>query len=121
MTKVLVIENESNLRKMVKANMAASGYQVIIAADGEEGLRIARLERPDLILLDLRMPGISGWDVLMALKANQDLQKTQIIIMTASITEDQEAKALSLGAVAYLAKPFGVDELLRKIEQVLGE
>ena len=121
MTEILVVENESNLRKMVKANLTASGYQVIIAADGEEGLKLAHLECADLILLDLRMPGISGWDVLMALKSDQKLQKTPVIIMTASITDGQEAKAYTLGAVGYLTKPFGADELLREVEQVLGE
>jgi len=121
LTKILVIEDEPTIQKLVKANLTASGYQVLVAGNGEEGLRVAQLERPDLILLDLMMPGMSGWDVLISLKANQELQKTPVIIMTASLGENKQDKARSLGAVGYLVKPFSVDELLHQVNQVLGE
>ena len=121
MAKILVIDDELNLRKLVKTNLAARGYQVAVAADGEEGLRLARLERPDLILLDLMLPGMSGWDVLMALKTNQKLRKVPVIIMTAATPEGEEYKIRSMRAAGYLAKPFGADELTRQVKQVLGE
>jgi len=121
LTKILVIEDEPIIQKLVKANLTASGYQVLGAGNGEEGLRVAQLERPDLILLDLMMPGMSGWDILIALKANQELQKTPVIIMTASLRGGEQDKARSLGAVDYLVKPFSADGLLRQVNQVLEE
>ena len=121
MPEILVIEDEPIIQKLVKANLAASGYQVLAALDGEKGLELAELERPDLILLDLMMPGMSGWDVLIALKANQELQKAPVIIMTASLREGEQDKARSLGAVDYLVKPFSAHELLRQVNQALGE
>jgi len=119
--KVLVIDNEQNVQKVAKVNLTASGYQVLVAADGEEGLRLAELHHPDLILLDLMMPGISGWDVLTAIRTRPQLQKTPVVIMTASLREGEEDKAHAMGAVGYLAKPFSVDELLRQVKQVLGD
>ena len=121
MPKILVIEDELNIQKLAKVNLSASGYQVLVATDGEEGLGLAQMEYPDLILLDLMMPGMSGWDVLIALKADQKLQKTPVIIMTASLREGEKDKARSLGAAGYLMKPYSADELLRQVKQVLGE
>lgn len=121
--KVLVIENEINIQKLAMANLNVSGYEVVVADDGEDGLRLAQLERPALILLDLMMPGLSGWDVLAALRADQELSQTPVVIMTAFVSERKDAnrKASSVGAVGYLTKPFTVDELLRQVEHALPE
>ncbi len=123
MPKVLVIENEINIQKLAMANLNVSGYEVVVADDGEDGLRLAQLERPALILLDLMMPGLSGWDVLAALRADQELSQTPVVIMTAFVSERKDAnrKASSVGAVGYLTKPFTVDELLRQVEHALPE
>ena len=121
MSKILVIDDELNLRKLAKANLTARGYQVVLAADGEQGLKLAQLDPPHLILLDLMLPGMSGWDVLMALKTNQKLKKIPVIIMTATVPEGEEYKIRSMRAAGYLVKPFGVDELMRQVEQVLGK
>ena len=118
--KILVIDDDQNLRRMMKVNLAARGYQVLVAPNGEKGLEQARLERPDLIFLDLMMPGISGWDVLVTLQADRKLSKTPVIIMTASGREDEENKARSMRAAGYLVKPFGVDELMRQVKLTLG-
>ena len=120
MPKILVIEDEQNIQKLTKANLTASGYQVLVAPDGEEGVSLAQLEHSDLILLDLMLPGMSGWDVLIALKANPKLRKIPVIIMTASGREDEENKARSMRAAGYLVKPFGVDELMRQVKLTLG-
>ena len=121
MPKILVIEDEPNIQKLAKANLAASGYRVLVAGDGEEGLKLAQLEHPNLILLDLRLPGMSGWDVLMNLKVSRKLQKVPVVIMTATVPESQEYKFPSMRTAGYLVKPYTVDELLRKVKQVLGE
>lgn len=119
MPKVLVIDDEQNLQKLVRVNLSARGYQVIAASDGKRGLKLAQLEHPDLILLDLLMPSISGWDVLTALKADPKLQKVPVVILTAAVREGEEGKARGIGASGYLVKPFGIDELLHHVEQVL--
>jgi len=119
--KVLVVEDERDIQKLVKANLTARGYQVAVAPDGEEGLRLAESEHPHLILLDLRLPGMSGWDVLMALKTNQKLRKIPVIIMTAAVPEGEEYRIRGMRAASYLVKPFGVDELLRQVKQILGK
>ena len=121
MPKTLVIDDELNLQKMVKANLATRGYQVAVASDGEKGLKLAQLEHPNLILLDLMLPSMSGWDVLMALKTNRKLQKIPVIIMTATMPQNQEYKFPSMRTAGYLVKPFVVDELLHKVKQVVGE
>ena len=119
MPKILVIEDEANIQKLVKANLTARGHRVLVVSDGEEGLKQAGLERPDLILLDLMLPGMSGWDVLMTLKADRKLGKIRVIIMTALEQEREEDKLRSMRAASYLAKPFSTGELLRQVTQAL--
>lgn len=92
-----------------------------MAGNGEEGLELAELERPNLILLDLRMPGMSGWDVLMVLQTNQRLWRIPVIIMTATVPESEEHKIRGMRAASFLTKPFSADELLRQVKQALGE
>ena len=121
MPKILVIEDTPNIQKLAKANLTASGYRVVVAGSGEEGLKLAELEHPNLILLDLRLPGMSGWDVLMSLKTDRKLQKIPVIIMSATVPQSQEYKFPSMRTAGYLVKPFNVDELLHKVKQVLGE
>ena len=121
MAKILVIEDEVNLRKLVKANLAASGYQVLVAGNGEEGLKLAQLEHPGLVLLDLRLPGMSGWDILMSLKTDRKPQKIPVVIMTATVPQGQECKFPRMRVAGYLTKPFSTDELLHQVKQALGE
>ena len=119
--KVLVVDDEENIQKLVQVNLIARGYQVLITSDGEDALKLAQLECPDLVLLDLKIPGMSGWNTLTALKANQKLQKTSVIIMTGAASPDDEAKACSMGAVGCLAKPFNIDELMRQVRLATGK
>ena len=121
LSKILVVENEQSICKLAQANLTASGHQVLVAPDGEEGLRLAHMAHPDLILLDLMMPGISGWDVIMALKSDQTLNKTPVIIMTASRRAGNRDKARSLGTAGYITKPFSVGELLHQVTQALRQ
>ena len=121
MPKILLVDDEPNIQKLLKASLAARGYDVLVASDGEEALEVAQLECPDLVLLDLKIPRLSGWDVLTALKANEKLHKTQVIIMTGAANPSDEDKARSMGAVGCLAKPFTPDELMCEINLVLGK
>jgi len=117
--KILVIEDERNIQELVRINLTARGYQVVVAPDGEKGIELAQLERPDLILLDLMLPGMSGWDVLMTLKADRKLGKIPVIITTAREQEHEEDKIRSMKVAGRLVKPFAIDELIRQVEQAL--
>ena len=121
MSKILLVDDEPNIRKLLSASLAAMGYQVLVASNGEEALELAGLECPDLVLLDLKIPRLSGWDVLTGLKADEKLHKTPVIIMTGAANPSDEDKARRIGAVGCLAKPFTPDELMHEINLVLGK
>ena len=121
MIKILVVENDLNIQKLARANLLASGYEVVTADNGEEGLRLAQAVLPALILLDLAMPGTNGWEVIKALKETAGLKDIPVIIMTASPGQSREHRAEDMGAAGYLSKPFTVDELLSAIGVALGE
>ena len=121
MAKILVIEDELGIQKVIRANLAASGYTILTAENGEDGLELANSNRPDLILLDLMMPGISGWDVLDKMKQEQQLSSIPVIVITASAWGDSEQKLRDMGAVDYIVKPFDLDDLLRRVKAALKE
>ena len=120
MVNILVVDDQSKLRKLIKTNLVASGYNVTTAKSGEDGLKLAQSMKPDLILTDIKMPGISGWDMLIKLNAIFDLKQTIVIVMTAFPRESEENRARKI-AVDFMAKPFSISELLSKVEKVLGE
>jgi DNA-binding response OmpR family regulator len=120
MPKVLVVDDEANILKLVEANLAADGYKVLVASGGDEALRLAHTRHPDLVLLDLTMPGMSGWDVLMAIRTSPKLRKIPVIIMTAVVPDGEEYRIRGMKTDGYLVKPFTIDELSQKVEKVLG-
>lgn len=120
MPKILVVDDEANIRKLVKANLAADGYGVLVASSGEEALRLAQTEHPDLVLLDLMMSGMSGWDVLMAIRTSPKLRKIPVVIMTAVVPDEEEYQIRGMRTDGYLVKPFTIDELAHKVMEALG-
>jgi len=119
--KILVIDDELPLRQLVKLNLAASGYEVRTVTTGQEGLKLAEQEKPHLILLDIRIPDMSGWEVLIALKTNRKLEKVPVVIMTASPPTQEDEEIRALRADGLLNKPFSVEELLKQVKTALGE
>ena len=120
MATILIIDDEENFQKMLRANFVARGYDVASAREGEEGLRLTQLNHPDLIMLDLKLPDISGWDVLDRLKGNPELKDIPVIVMTASTTRPRESRMQ--GQIAsFMTKPFGADELMQQVIAALGE
>jgi DNA-binding response OmpR family regulator len=119
--KILVTDDELPLRQLVKLNLTASGYKVRTATTGQEGLKLAEQEKPHLILLDIRMPDMSGWEVLIALKTNRKLEKVPVVIMTASPPTQEDEEIRALRADGLLNKPFSVEELLKQVKTALGE
>jgi DNA-binding response OmpR family regulator len=119
MARVLIIEDEPSLLKFLSQNLALRGWDVVAVADGQEGLRQARETRPDLILLDLMLPVVSGWEVLETLRQEGVLRSVPVIVVTAAARAEEERRARWLGATDYLLKPFGVPELLRRISAIV--
>jgi two-component system alkaline phosphatase synthesis response regulator PhoP len=119
MTKILVIEDDQNIQKLARANLAASGYKVLVADNGEDGVKLTRKERPDLVLLDLMLPGMSGWDVLMRIRTDRKLRGMPVIIMTATAPQGADYKFASMRTAGYLVKPFEIRDLVYKVAQVL--
>ncbi len=114
--KILVIDDEPQIRRALRVGLEQNNYQVFLAANGEEGLDLAASRMPDLIILDLAMPGKSGFDVCKELR---EWTKTPIIVLSVRDREEDKIKALDLGADDYLTKPFGIGELLARARAVL--
>ena len=117
---VLVIDDSVEIARLV-GKMLGKTYTVLVAEDGEEGLQRAAKELPDLVLLDLNLPKLDGWEVCRRLKADPKLKGIPVVIMTANeSTPDDAARALKLGAAEYLVKPFVREVLVHNIERILG-
>jgi DNA-binding response OmpR family regulator len=115
-TRVLVVEDDEGIREMLKYNLSSAGFSVQEASDGASGLRTARTAQPDLILLDLMLPGMSGFDFARALRKTS---RVPIIMITAKDAEVDKIVGLELGADDYITKPFSVREVLARVNAVL--
>ncbi|MDO9543031.1 MAG: response regulator [Kiritimatiellia bacterium] len=119
--KILLIEDEPSQVMMIKFRLEANNFDFLAACDGEEGLKKARAEKPDLILLDLIMPKINGYEVCRRLRQNPETKNIPVIILTASVGNDVNEKSLACGANDCLIKPFESAELVAKIKTWLKE
>jgi two-component system alkaline phosphatase synthesis response regulator PhoP len=119
MARILLAEDEKQIGDMVAFKLSNSGHQVLRARDGEEALRLATAERPDLILLDVMMPVLNGFEVLRRLKGDPALATTPVIMLTAKGRERDVLGGLSAGAVDYIVKPFSLKELTARIDSAL--
>ena len=116
---ILVIEDEPDIRDLLEFHLKKEGYKVLTSNDGEEGLKAARRENPNLIILDLLLPGIKGLDVCRVLKNDVNTSKINIIMVTALGQEENIVKGLETGADDYVSKPFNMSILLARISAVL--
>ena len=118
--RIAVIDDEAAVRKSLKNILEkGGGYEVVTAEDGKEGIKLVRKTQPDLVLLDVMMPGWDGFEVLKRLKDNYKTMSIPVIILSAWASEDNRIKGARLYTDLYLAKPISPDELLEKITQVL--
>jgi DNA-binding response OmpR family regulator len=117
MKTILLIEDNTHLAYGLKNNLEIEGYRVVVAGDGENGLTLSRAERPDLVILDLMLPGLDGFRVLKALR--ERAERMPVLVLTARGQEGDKVRGLKLGADDYVTKPFGVLELLARIEALL--
>src|SRR5213080_4139983 len=119
MTKVLVIDDEAPIRLLCRVNLEAEGMQVLEAADGPTGLDYARNEQPDVILLDVMMPGLDGWHVAEQLLVDERTAGIPIIFLTARAEFRDRARGLDIGGVDYVTKPFNPLELAPLVRDLL--
>ncbi|MBO7664726.1 response regulator [Candidatus Saccharibacteria bacterium] len=122
MTKIMIVEDDLALREIYSIRLTAEGYTVVVAGDGEEALAVAAQEKPDLILSDVMMPKISGFDMLDILRATPELKDVKVIMMTALSSPEQRARGEALGADRYLVKSqVGIEDVVNVIHEVLGD
>ncbi|HYT82050.1 MAG TPA: response regulator [Gemmatimonadales bacterium] len=117
--RVLVVDDEADITALVAYHLAKAGYRVATAANGGDALRAAREERPDLVVRDLMLPGVSGYDVLVELRRRDETKDIGVVVLTARKDEPDRIKGLSLGADDYLPKPFSPEELVLRVGAVL--
>ena len=114
---ILVIEDQEDNRRILRDLLTSGGYEVIEAVTGEEGVASAETHRPDLILMDIQLPGLDGYEATRRIRANPDLQQTTIIVVTSYALSGDDVKAFEAGCDAYMAKPFSPRELLAKVRE----
>ncbi|MBW1967413.1 MAG: response regulator [Deltaproteobacteria bacterium] len=117
--KILVVDDEEDILELLKFNLSREGYQVLCAVSGEQALRLVRSENPDLIMLDLMLPGIDGLEVTRRLKNDPDTKNLPIVMLTAKGEEADIVTGLELGADDYITKPFSPRILIARIRAVL--
>jgi DNA-binding response OmpR family regulator len=122
MKKILFIEDESALQKTFGELLKQEGYEMFSALDGEVGLKLAETKKPDLILLDLILPRIHGFEVLKKIKENEETKNIPVIVLTNLERIEDVDRALELGATTYLVKArYSLEEVMEKIKKALGE
>src|SRR5262245_28323674 len=117
--RILVIEDHEENRRLLRDLLYSVGYELIEAVTGEEGLSAAETQRPDLILMDIQLPGIDGYETTRRIKSNPALRNIPIIAVTSYALSGDDVKAFAAGCDAYVTKPFDPVELLEKIQQYL--
>ena len=122
MTKrILIIEDQEDNRTIMRDLLTGAGFELIEAADGEEGVKLAQSERPDLILMDIQLPVIDGYEATRRIKAIVELKSIPIIAVTSYALSGDEAKTRAAGCDGYVAKPFSPRQLLAKVREFLPD
>jgi two-component system, OmpR family, phosphate regulon response regulator PhoB len=119
MSKILIVEDDPDIRELLRFNLEKAGYTLFLAEDGETALTLARKHSPELILLDLMLPGVDGLEVCRTLKKDPELQRLPIIMVTAKGEELDRVVGLELGADDYVVKPFSLREVVLRIRKLL--
>ncbi len=119
MPKILLIEDNEMNRDMLSRRLARRGYEVVTASDGQDGIAAARAEEPDLILMDMSLPAIDGWEATRRLKADEATRKIPVIALTAHAMVSDRYKSLEAGCDDYETKPVEFERLLAKISSIL--
>lgn len=121
MAKILIAEDERDIRDLVAFTLRFAGYEVFAAANGEEAVEMAPTVNPDLILMDVRMPRMTGYEACKVMKANPDLKDIPVVFLTARGQETEIQQGLDAGAEEYLLKPFAPDQLTDRVKVILAK
>lgn len=119
--KILVVEDQEDNRRILRDLLSSRGYEIIEVTDGLAGVAAAQTHHPDLILMDIQLPGIDGYEATRRIKEDKELQSIPVIAVTSYALSGDEQKALSAGCDDYIAKPYSPRELLAKVEQILSK
>lgn len=119
MSKILIVEDDPDIRELLRFNLEKAGYNLFLAEDGEKALTQARKHSPDIILLDLMLPGVDGLEVCRTLKQDPELQRIPVMMVTAKGEEMDRVVGLELGADDYVVKPFSLREVVLRIRKIL--
>ena len=117
---ILAADDDPDILALVAFRLERAGYRVTTAADGEQALALARSERPDLCILDVMMPGLTGYDVTRALREDEATKAIPVILLTARVQEQDVARGFEVGADDYIKKPFSPQELRARVQAILG-
>ena len=117
--RILVVDDEPSIAKIVRKQLEVAGYEVIVGVDGQEGLTKAQTEHPDLVVLDVMLPKLNGYQVCGQLKQDEQLKRIPILMLTAKAQRRDEQEGLQQGADAFLTKPFRLEDLLERIRTLL--
>ena len=120
MSKILVVDDEEDVLDVLRLVLAKSGYEVLTATSGMEGLTQAESQLPDLIVLDIMMQQMDGWEVLKLLKLDERTSSIPVVILSARVEPKDKIRGLQEGAIDYVTKPFAVREILTKVAALLG-
>jgi DNA-binding response OmpR family regulator len=121
MAKILIAEDERDIRDLITFTLGFAGFEVVAAANGEEAVNLARQEIPDLILMDVRMPRMTGYEACAVMKADAKLKDIPVIFLSAKGQDSEIQTGLQAGAADYLLKPFAPDQLTERIQTVLAQ
>jgi DNA-binding response OmpR family regulator len=119
--KILIVDDEPDLLEMVQISLETEGYECIVAYDGFRALDRARKEKPDLIILDVMLPGLNGYKICRLLKFDEQYKRIPIIMLTAEAQEKDRLIGEQTGADYYMTKPFAADKLIAKVAELLGK
>jgi DNA-binding response OmpR family regulator len=118
--KVLIADDEPNIVRSLQFLMTREGFEVLVAADGEDALEQIAAHRPDVVLLDVMMPKKNGYEVCQLVRANAEWHAIRVILLTAKGRDVDVEKGMAMGADAYVTKPFGTKELVAQVKDILG-
>jgi DNA-binding response OmpR family regulator len=121
MTKILIAEDERDIRDLITFTLKYAGYEVVATSNGEEACEMTQREIPDLILLDVRMPKMSGYEACKRIKAGETTRHIPIVFLSAKGQESEVHNGLEAGAIEYILKPFAPDQLAEKVQAILAQ
>jgi CheY-like chemotaxis protein len=119
MAKIVIAEDEPDIRELIAFTLRFAGHEVITGANGQEGYELAKQHKPDLVMLDVRMPKMTGYEACQSIKAEPDIAHIPVIFLSAKGQETEIEQGLSVGAEQYLLKPFAPDQLTQQVSEVL--